>query len=370
MTTASLSVGESARPAAQARGSGAVRLWLFSVAMLVALMVLVGGATRLTESGLSITEWKPITGVLLPFSDQAWQAEFDKYKQIPQYALLNEGMTLAQFKHIYLWEWGHRLLGRLIGLVYLLPLIYFAIRGQIRGKFLLALLGIGVLGGLQGAIGWIMVASGLKPGMTAVAPVRLMTHLVTACLIYVALIWAATGLKPRPLTDAERRLAPGATLVLVLILLQIALGALVAGLDAGLVYNTWPLMDGRLIPEVAALFPVSPWWRNAFETVITVQFNHRIGGYLVLIAALLHAFAARRAAPGTRTARRATGMAAMVVVQAALGITTLVLVVPIWAALLHQGVAVLLLGHAAAHRRLLASDVPGAEMPVLQPARA
>ncbi|MFC7400072.1 COX15/CtaA family protein [Chelatococcus sp. GCM10030263] len=369
MTTASLSVGEGARPAAEARGRRAVRLWLFSVAALVALMVLVGGATRLTESGLSITEWKPITGALLPMSETAWLAEFEKYKQIPQYALLNEGMTLAQFKHIYLWEWGHRLLGRLIGLVYLLPLVYFAIRGDVRGKLLAGLLAIGILGGLQGAIGWIMVASGLKPGMTAVAPVRLMAHLVTACLIYVALIWVAVGLKSQPVTPQERRLAPGATLVLVLIVLQIALGALVAGLDAGLVYNTWPLMDGRLVPDTAALFSVSPWWRNAFETVVTVQFNHRVGGYVLLIAALLHAFAARRAAPGTPAARRATGMAGIVVVQAALGITTLVLVVPIWAALLHQGVAILLLGHASAHRRLLSAE-QGAAAPALQPAKA
>ncbi|CAH1660005.1 Heme A synthase [Hyphomicrobiales bacterium] len=331
----------------------ALRLWLFSVAGLVFLMILVGGATRLTDSGLSITEWKPVTGALLPFSEAAWLAEFEKYKQIPQYQLLNQGMSLAEFKHIYLWEWGHRFLGRLIGAAYLLPLIVFAAKGWVRGRFLAVLLGIGVLGGLQGAIGWIMVASGLKPGMTAVAPVKLMAHLMAASAIFVALIWVAIGLKPRPVHVSERRLAFGASLVLILILVQIALGALVAGLDAGLAFNTWPLMDGGFTPQLDTLLPIKPLWLNFIESVAAVQFNHRLGAYVLLAFAVWHVYQARRLAPGTPSARRAVVLAALVVVQAVIGIVTLLLVVPVWAGLLHQGFAMLLLGHATAHRRLL-----------------
>ncbi|CAH1673443.1 Heme A synthase [Chelatococcus asaccharovorans] len=331
----------------------ALRLWLFSVAGLVFVMILVGGATRLTDSGLSITEWKPVTGALLPFSEAAWLAEFEKYKQIPQYQLLNQGMSLAAFKHIYLWEWGHRFLGRLIGAAYLLPLLVFVAKGWVRGRFLAVLLGIGVLGGLQGAIGWIMVASGLKPGMTAVAPVKLMAHLMAASAIFVALIWVAVGLKLRPVQASERRLAFGASLVLAIVLVQIALGALVAGLDAGLAFNTWPLMDGGFAPQLDTLLPIKPLWLNVIESIAAVQFNHRLGAYVLLAVAFWHVYRSRRIAPDSPAARRAAILAMLVVIQAGIGIVTLLLVVPVWAGLLHQGFAMLLLGHATAHRRLL-----------------
>lgn len=354
MTTASLSAASISPDAREGASLRPVRVWLYLSAALVLLMIMVGGATRLTDSGLSITEWKPVTGALLPFSEQAWLAEFEKYKRIPQYELVNKGMTLAEFQFIYLWEWGHRQLGRLIGFVYLLPLLVFAWRGTVRGRLLATLLVLGAAGGLQGAIGWIMVASGLKPGMTAVAPIKLTLHLTVACSIFAGLVWVATGLRPAQEAPAPRRLRLGAGLLLGAIFVQIALGALVAGLDAGLAFNTWPLMDGRLVPETHTLFPLSPWWLNAIETVAAVQFNHRIGAYVVLGIALWHAWDASRLAPQSPAARRAVLLAAAVCLQAAVGITTLLLVVPLWAALLHQVVAVVLLGAAAAHARRLA----------------
>ncbi|WP_276200107.1 COX15/CtaA family protein [Chelatococcus sp. XZ-Ab1] len=335
-----------------------VRAWLWLLAGLVLVMILVGGATRLTDSGLSITEWKPVTGALLPMSEEAWQREFDLYRQIPQYELVNKGMTLAEFKSIYLWEWGHRQLGRFIGLAFFLPLAFFAWRGQVRGRLLLTIAAIGAMGGLQATVGWIMVASGLKPGMTAVAPVKLMLHMLIACGILGALVWVATGLGRFAPEHAPARLRRTASLLIGLTVLQIALGAIVAGLDAGLSYNTWPLMDGRLVPSAATLFPITPWAENFVESIALVQFNHRLGAYLLLALALWHAVDALRSAPGSAPARRATLLAALVVVQALVGITTLLLVVPLWAALLHQGLAVLLLGACVHHRRRLAEPAP------------
>ncbi len=328
---------------------GAVRLWLAMVVAMVGLMILVGGATRLTDSGLSITEWKPVTGVLLPLGDAAWLAEFDKYRQIPQYSIVNKGMSLPEFKSIYLWEWGHRLLGRFIGFAYLLPLLIFIARGQVRGRLLAWLLALGVLGGLQGAIGWLMVASGLKPGMVAVAPVKLMLHMTVACLLLAALAATWVRLRPGGGVDAPRVVRFGAFTVIGLLFVQIALGALVAGLDAGLIYNTWPTMDGALVPPASVLFPRTPWWRNVFETVATVQFNHRVGAYFLLAAAFWHAWTTRRAMPGSPTARSATVLAVFIGFQALLGIVTLVLQVPIWAGLAHQGWSVLVLVAAVRH---------------------
>src|SRR5215218_5123775 len=216
----------------QSRSLSAVRAWLTILATLVVLMVAVGGATRLTGSGLSITEWKPVTGAIPPLTEQAWMAEFEKYRQISQYELVNKGMTLSEFKFIYAWEWSHRQLGRLIGLVFFLPLVWFWARGVIKGRLALTVLGIGALGGLQGAIGWIMVASGLEPGMTAVAPIKLTLHLITASLIYASLIWVAAGLKPartepartEPARHGPSRRMPG--ILMGLVLVQIALGGL------------------------------------------------------------------------------------------------------------------------------------------------
>ncbi len=347
------------------RRTAPVRAWLWLLAGLVLTMILVGGATRLTDSGLSITEWKPVTGALLPMSEEAWQREFDLYRQIPQYELVNKGMTLDEFKSIYLWEWGHRQLGRFIGLAFFLPLIYFAWRGQVRGRLFFTIVAIGAAGGLQATVGWIMVASGLKPGMTAVAPVKLMLHMLIACGIFSALVWVATGLGRFTAENAPARIRATASLLIVVTMVQIALGAIVAGLDAGLSYNTWPLMDGRLVPSAQTLFPITPWAENFVESIALVQFNHRLGAYVLLLLAVLHAVDAMRSMPGSATAHRAGLLAALVLVQAAIGITTLLLVVPPEAALLHQGVAVLLLGACVHHRRRLRAPAP-----LAAPARA
>jgi len=337
------------------RNLSAVRAWLYVLAVLVVVMVAVGGATRLTGSGLSITEWKPVTGALPPLTEQAWLAAFEKYRQIPQYELVNRGMTLAEFKFIYGWEWSHRQLGRLIGLVFALPLAWFWYRGDIKGKLALALIGIGALGGLQGAIGWIMVASGLEPGMTAVAPIKLALHLTTAGLIFACLVWVAAGLKPRPAAGDGTRTGSAPFILLGLVLFQIALGGLVAGSKAGLTYNTWPLMDGALVPPASALLSVTPWIENFVDNVLLVQFNHRLVAYAVVAFALWHAWAQRRSAPGTGAARRATALAGLTLAQMVLGITTLILVVPLWAGLAHQVFAMAVLGMAAAHARVSAA---------------
>ncbi len=332
-----------------------VRVWLYVLAALVVAMVAVGGATRLTGSGLSITEWKPVTGAIPPLTEQAWLAEFEKYRQIPQYELVNKGMTLSEFKFIYGWEWGHRQLGRLLGIVFFLPLLWFWARGAIKGRMALALIGIGALGGLQGAVGWIMVASGLEPGMTAVAPIKLTLHLTVASIILACLVWVAAGLKDRSGISQEGSfgiLKP--RILLGLILFQIVLGGLVAGSKAGLTYNTWPLMDGAFIPTAEALFVVSPWIENFVDNVALVQFNHRMAAYAIVIFALWHAWDMRRKAPGSKYARRATALAGLTLAQMILGIVTLLLAVPLWAGLAHQVFAMVVLAMAVVHARVSA----------------
>ncbi len=337
--------------AADGRGSP-VRVWLFVIAALVIAMVAVGGATRLTGSGLSITEWRPVTGVVPPLSEADWASEFAKYRDTPQYAILNQGMGLSSFKVLYAWEWGHRLLGRVLGLAFFIPLAVFWWRGMIGRRLGLGLLALGVLGGLQGAIGWIMVASGLQPGMTAVAPLKLALHLTTASLILAGLVWLATGERPGRLAPAPARLRATSFVLPVLVLTQIFLGGLVAGSHAGLVYNTWPDMDGVLLPPAESLFAVQPWIENFVDNDLLVQFDHRLAAYLLLALALLHAVDARIAAPGTGTARRATAVGGLVLAQATLGIATLLLAVPLWAALAHQVMAMLVLSMATVHARL------------------
>lgn len=349
-------IPDGARQAA-APGLRAVRNWLVFVICLVFIMVVVGGATRLTGSGLSITEWKPITGAIPPLSHEAWLREFDLYRATPQYQLLNAGMSLAEFRFIYLWEWGHRQLGRFIGLAYIIPLVWFAARRVVTGRLLAMLALVAVLGGLQGAIGWIMVHSGLQPGMVAVAPVKLMLHLLAACVLFMCLIGVIVTLSPRPEARSIGRVKAWGALLAALSFVQIGLGALVAGLHAGLTYNTWPLMDGRFIPDAATLLPLQPWWMNLLATVPAVQFNHRMGAYVLLAAALWHAFDVRRlasvgaASPGA--AHRAAALAFIVFLQGVIGVVTLVLAVPIWAGLLHQGCAMIVLAVATIHARRL-----------------
>ena len=325
-----------------------IRLWLFVLAGLVFAMVVVGGATRMTGSGLSITEWKPVLGALPPLNEQDWLSEFEKYKSISQFSLLNAQMQLPEFKSIYWWEWSHRQLGRFIGLVFAVGYIGLLLSGHIRGKRAVAYLGIGVLGGLQAFVGWIMVASGLKPGMTAVEPVRLMLHLTLASMIFTLLVTTATALKPR-----SERVAPAhakmARLLLGLTLLQIALGALVAGNHAGLIYNTWPLMDGSFLPEVVFFDWQTKGAEAFFDGIALVQFNHRLTAYLLLALALLHAYQISKAYPGTSARKRAIINVWLLTAQAVIGIGTLVMVVPMHMALTHQAFAMVVLGMTAAH---------------------
>ncbi|PTM43554.1 COX15/CtaA family protein [Bosea sp. 124] len=337
-------VSETARGASHA----GIRRWLWIVAALVFVMVVVGGATRLTGSGLSITEWKPITGALPPLSAEAWASEFGKYRESPQYRLLNEGMSLGEFQFIYWWEWGHRQLGRFIGLVYLAGFLVVAARRLLPWRQVLVLFGMGLLLGLQGTIGWIMVASGLEPGMVAVAPVKLTLHLSFAALFFASVVAFATWLTPARRSEQARGRG-WALALLLLIFVQIALGGLVAGSKAGLTYNTWPLMDGALVPPPAALFVQTPFWENFVDNAVLVQFNHRLGAYLLLALALWHALSLRRSAPGSGGARRATAIAGLTLAQAALGIVTLLLVVPLWAGLAHQALAFMVLAMGVVH---------------------
>ena len=352
-----LQAAPTVRPGRRAAAFGPVRAWLWLVAGCIFAMVVVGGATRLTQSGLSITEWKPVMGVLPPLDEAAWQAEFDRYKLIPQYALMNPDMNLAGFKAIFYWEWAHRLLGRVIGALVAVPLVFFWVTGRLTPALKPRLVGLLALGGLQGVIGWFMVKSGLSARVD-VSQYFLALHLVTASLTLVWTIWLAEGLRRVAAvrrSPAVERLRPTASLLLALVLVQVGLGAFVAGLHAGLIYNTWPLMDGHLVPPLADLLRQSPLWSNLFENVTTVQFDHRTVAYAVLILALFHAADAWSHAPRTGAAWRATLLVVAVLAQAVIGISTLLLVVPLWAALLHQAFAMVVLGLAVLHRRRLGS---------------
>jgi cytochrome c oxidase assembly protein subunit 15 len=331
-----------------ARRRRAVRAWLLAVAGLVLLMVMVGGATRLTESGLSIVEWQLVTGTVPPLSESQWQAEFDKYKAIPQYRELNRGMSLAEFKTIYWWEWTHRFLGRLIGAVFLLPFVFFLWRGWIEPGLRPRLWAIFALGAAQGAVGWWMVSSGLAQ-RTSVSPYRLAFHLTLACVIYAALIWSAQRLSGRALLHAPPRLRGAALGLLVLVFIQIYIGALVAGLDAGLLYNTWPLIDGALVPDTARLLFEQPLWRNVFENALTVQFIHRMVAYLLFALALWHAADVGRAIRGGALLTGALALASAVTLQATIGILTLLHQAPLPLALLHQTMAMVVLTAAVVH---------------------
>jgi cytochrome c oxidase assembly protein subunit 15 len=322
---------------------GAVRAWLMVLFVLVVVMIAVGGLTRLTDSGLSITEWAPVTGAVPPMSDAAWQEEFDKYKQIPEFQIQNRWMALEDFKVIYWWEWGHRQLGRVIGLVWAAGFLGFLVARKIPPGWTGRLLLPGVLGGVQGAIGWWMVSSGLRESMVDVASYRLAVHLGLAFVILGLLAWYIflLGREERDLMQARRsredRLFGLATGWLHFAFLQILLGALVAGIDAGRSYTDWPLMAGQVIPPDPWLF--DPWWRNLFENPGLVQFIHRVAGYLLLIFAVVVWLKGRRSAhPMTRAAFTA-GFVALVA-QVVLGIVTVVHAAPWQIAILHQFLAV------------------------------
>jgi cytochrome c oxidase assembly protein subunit 15 len=348
-----------------------VRWWLFGVAALIAIMVLVGGATRLTESGLSIVEWKPVTGVLPPLSQAEWTAAFDAYKTIPQYRELNAGMDLGEFKTIFWWEWSHRLLGRVIGVAYLLPFLWFMWRGALAADIRRRLWLIFGLGALQGAVGWWMVASGLSQRVE-VSQLRLATHLVLALLIFASIVWTLRRLADRPPSAASLRLKITGVVLLTLTFVQLYLGALVAGLRAGRVYNTWPYIDGGLIPSAARLWFDAPWWRNLFDNALTVQFEHRMTGYALVALAGLHALDAVRARAGTAAVSGAAWLAAAVMLQAVLGILTLLNQVPIALALAHQAIAIAVLTFCVLQVERLAARQPGRSLqkmvaPLTQP---
>lgn len=328
----------------QRAGHPAVAAWLYVVALLVVAMVVVGGATRLTESGLSITEWQPILGVIPPLTEAAWLEAFARYQEIPEFQFENPDMDLDGFRFIYWWEWSHRLLGRAIGFVVLIPMVAFWFRGAIPRGLLPWLVGLIALGGMQGVIGWWMVASGLTE-RTDVSQYRLAIHLTLAFVILVYTIWLARGLQRTERDSVPGAVRMGATLLLAVAVVQVFLGGLVAGLNAGLIYNTWPLMDGGLVP--GGLLDLTPWWRNVFESVVTVQFQHRVVAYLLTAVAIVHAVQAR----ATVAAGRATLIALAVLAQAVLGIATLLAVVPLELALLHQLGAAIVVWLATSHLR-------------------
>src|SRR5215203_1305595 len=320
-----------AEPASRRR---VIRLWLLAVAGLMVVTLLVGGATRLTGSGLSIVEWRPVTGIVPPLDAAAWQAEFDKYRTIPQYRERNAGMSLVEFKTIYWWEWTHRALARLVGAAFLLPFLWFLWQGSIEPTLRRRLWTIFGLGAALGAVGWWMVSSGLADRVS-VSQYRLAFHLTLACAIFAAILWTAERLLPKAPTSAPVRLRISAFAILILVLCQIYLGAIVAGMRAGLMFNTWPLIDGTFIPAWSRLLFEQPAWRNFFENALTVQFDHRMVAYALWVAVIAHAVHAARTARG-RALPGALALACAVTLQAVLGIVTLLYQAPISLSLLHQ----------------------------------
>lgn len=349
------------------RDRRAVRVWLYSLAVLVLAMVVVGGATRLTESGLSITEWQPVEGVIPPLSEEAWQEEFAKYQLIPEYQEINRGMSLDEFKTIYWWEWSHRLLGRFIGVAFLVPFLWLWATGRIERHLWPQLVAIFILGGLQGAAGWWMVASGLTE-RTDVSQYRLAIHLILASLIFAYLIWVAHGLRPNrqgptyPASAAKRF----AELLIILLFVQIYYGALVAGLEAWRAATDWPQTGGALVPS--GMFILEPLWRNFFENMLLVQFQHRILAYLIAILVVVHAVMLARQMPGSRPAFSGYRLIAIVLLQVIIGIATLLTAAPtdvltepqvrIDVALTHQAIAFILLAGLVLHRRSMSEPIP------------
>ncbi len=318
--------------------------WLLLCAALVLVIVVVGGFTRLTHSGLSIVEWAPVTGVVPPLTEAQWQGAFEQYRRTPEYQKVNRGMSLEAFKGIYWVEWAHRLLGRLVGVVFLLPAVYWWTRGRVPRSLVRRLAGLFALGGLQGAVGWYMVASGLVD-VPRVSPYRLAAHLLLAAVVYGGLVWTALDLlRPepapgRPVSDRVRHLSNA---VVALVLLVIVSGAFVAGTRAGFSFNTFPLMGGRWIPE--GMLSARPLWTNLFENMVTVQFGHRLlAALLSLLVLLLWWQLSHRWRPAaTRVA--ASVLLGGLVLQVSLGVSTLLYVVPTPLAVTHQGNAFVLLG--------------------------
>ena len=325
------------------RSTRSVAIWLFGMCAMLWVMVTLGGATRLTGSGLSIMEWAPLRGTLPPLSDAEWQRLYALYQQIPQYELVNKDFGLDGFKSIFWLEWGHRFWGRMIGLGFLLPLIWFAVRGHIGARLGWRLGALFALGGLQGAIGWFMVASGFAADSTTVSPYRLVIHLSLALVLYSAILWTALGLwrEGRPTVQAPPGLRPMVQGTLALVALTVLAGGFVAGLRAGLTYNSFPLMGGRLVPESYA--SLQPLWLNFTQDIATVQFNHRVLATVTAVLALMAVAwgLARGVGGGLRWSLLALG--SVVLGQYVLGVLTLLWVVPVSLGTAHQGMAVLAL---------------------------
>lgn len=351
MTTIAMDTGN------KTAGMRSVRAWLIVVAALIVCTLMVGGATRLTESGLSIVEWKPVTGTIPPLTDAEWSRQFEAYKTIPQYREMNRGMSLSEFKTIFWWEWGHRLLGRLIGAVFLLPFLWFLWRGFLPNQLKRKLWVIFVLGGLQGAVGWWMVSSGLTERVS-VSQYRLAVHFMLAVLIFSAIVWTLRQLQARVPLIAPLRVRMAGRILLALIFLQFYFGALVAGLRAGRVFNTWPLIDGAFIPTAARLFFEQPWWRNFFDNTLTVQFTHRMIAYTLVVLAILHAIDAIRSKASPVIVSTALWIMTTMIFQAAVGILTLLNQVPIDLGLAHQAVAIVVLTLALFHAERLGGALP------------
>ena len=324
---------------------GGVRGWLVALFLLVALMIAIGGLTRLSDAGLSITEWKPLSGALPPRDAAAWDAEFARYQAIPQYQLVTKGMALADFKLLYWWEWGHRQLGRVIGLVWFAGFAGFLLARRIPAGWTGRLLWVGALGGLQGAVGWWMVSSGLAGTLVSVASYRLAVHLGLAFVIFGFIGWyvLALGQSEAALIKARRSAETGlgrwTNGLVVLAFVQVLLGALVAGIDAGRGYTDWPWMAGQFLPPEA--FVIEPAWRNFLENPGLVQFVHRMAGYMLVLSGLALWVVARRSV--NRATRSAfSAVALMLVLQMALGIVTVLYAAPLHLALAHQTGAILL----------------------------
>lgn len=315
--------------------------WLYCIAFMILVMTALGGATRLTGSGLSIMEWAPIMGAIPPLSDAEWQRLYGLYQQIPQYGLVNDGFGLAGFKHIFWLEWTHRLWGRLIGAAFIVPLIWFVLTRRLEPRLVPWLMGFLGLGALQGAVGWFMVESGFFPDATAVEPVRLVAHLALALLLYCAVLWTALSLLPPgpQVRDTGRLVKTLAWTTLGLVALTIVAGGFVAGLHAGLAYNTFPLMDGRIVPDAYA--DLTPFARNLVGNIAAVQFDHRLLASLTLLSAL--AFVAAAWPYRAQLGWRSGFVAGAVLLQYGLGVSTLLLVVPAELAMLHQICAMVLL---------------------------
>jgi cytochrome c oxidase assembly protein subunit 15 len=338
-----VSIAVAAVPARKTATDRLVAYWLIATAAMILLMVVIGGVTRLTESGLSITEWKPVTGTLPPLSEAAWNDAFAKYQQIPEYREIHHGMSLAEFKGIFFWEYLHRLWGRLIGLVAIVPLIVFLAQGRIKGADMPKLIAVPFLIGLQGALGWYMVESGLAV-RTSVSQYRLTAHLMLAVAIYGYLVWIAADIlrrEPLWLDDTRvRRCRRAARAILALVTVTMIAGGFTAGLKAGLTYNTFPLMDGRIVP--AGYLQLDPWWLNLFENIATVQFDHRLLAISSFCAITAFWLAARRQRMPRSLRVPLNALMLVAFLQVALGISTLLLVVPVPLAAAHQAGAVLL----------------------------